>query len=266
MTSIQKLYGQSSLGQIHARVIEADGEEQKPPLLCLHPAPSSGLYFQTAMPMLNAGRRVIAPDYPGYGGSDTLTQPPSIDDYGHAMFEFLADIGIKGPVDILGFHTGCLVGTELAIQQAAAIRRLILCDVPYFSVDARKSLYDKMAVPTPFSAELESIKSAWTFNVENRVSDVALPRTIELLAEQLRSVDRDHYGFAAAFTYPSEERLAKITVDTTILATQSGLHGPSIAAAELIPDVTLIDVTEVTTAVFESGAKAISKRINTVLE
>ncbi len=265
MTSTRKVYAQTSYGQVHARVMPSDGDEQGPPLVCLHPAPSSGLYFQTAMPMLNTGRRVIAPDYPGYGGSDPLTEPPSIEDYGRAMLECLADLGITEPVDVLGFHTGCLVGTEMSIQQPGAVRRLVLCDVPYFSADARKSLYDKMAVPTPISAELDSIKPAWTFNVESRVEDVPLPRTIELLAEQLRAPERDHFGFAAAFTYSSEEKLAGITVDTTILATQSGLHGPSLAAAELIPGVTLVDVTEVTTAVFESGAEAISKRINAAL-
>ena len=142
----------------------------------------------------------------------------------------------------------------------------MLCDVPYFSAEARKSLYDKMAVPMPISSELECLQGAWMFNVEGRVNDVPLPRTIELLAEQLRSVDRDYFGFAAAFTFPSEEKLAGISVDTTILATQSSLHGPSLAAAELIPDVTLVDVTEVTTAVFESGAEAISERINAALE
>jgi len=266
MTTIQKIYGQTSFGQVHARIMAASGDERQVPLLCLHPAPSSGLYFQTAMQMLNIGRRVIAPDYPGYGGSDSLAEPPSIADYGRAMLEFLADLDISFPVDVLGFHTGCLVGTEMSIQKPAAVRRLVLCDVPYFSADARKSLYDKMAVPTPISADLNSIKGAWTFNVESRVEHVPLPRAIELLAEQLRAPERDHFGFAAAFTYPSDERLAKVTVETTILATQSGLHEQTIAAAELIPDATLVDVTEVSSAVFESGAEAICKRINAALE
>lgn len=266
MTVIQKTYGQTSYGQIHARVMPADGDEQHPPLVCLHPAPSSGLYFHTAMPMLNTGRRVIAPDYPGYGGSDALPEPPSISDYAQAILELINNLDINVPVDVLGFHTGCLVGSEMAIQNPGAIRRLVLCDVPYFSADARKALYEKMAAPTPISAELESIRAAWTFNVETRVEDVPLTRTIELLAEQLRAPGRDHFGFAAAFTYPSEERLASVTVDTTILATQSGLHGPSLAAADLIPGATPVDVTEISTAVFESGAEAISKRIISALE
>ncbi|MGI9262025.1 MAG: alpha/beta fold hydrolase [Woeseiaceae bacterium] len=266
MNSIRKVYGQSSLGQIHARVIEAEGEEQHPPLLCLHPAPSSGLYFQTAMPLLNSGRRVVAPDYPGYGGSDALSEPPAIDDYARAMHEFLEDFGVAGSVDILGFHTGCLVGTEMVLQNSEAVRRLVLCDIPFFSAEARKALYAKMAVPMPISPELESIQAAWTFNVEGRIEDVPLPRTIELLAEHLRSVERDHFGFAAAFTYSTEEKLGNISVDTTVLATQSALHGATLAAAEIIPDATLIDVTEVTTAVFESGAEAISRRISATLE
>ena len=266
MVSVRKRYADTSFGQVHVRIAAAAGAESGSPLVCLHPAPSSGLYFETAFPYLNAGRRVIAPDYPGYGGSDSLLEPPSIADYGQAIRECLADLGVEDAVDVLGFHTGCLVGAEIAIQQPSTVRRLLLCDVPFFDADARASLYDKMARPTPVGTNLESIKSAWTFNVGNRVGDVPLERTIELLAEQLRSPQRDHFGFAAAFSYAAEERLPQLAVDTVILATQSALHEPSLAAAQVIPDVTLIDVTEISTAVFESGAEAIGTRVDSALQ
>ena len=263
---MRKLYGQTSFGQLHVRLMPSNGHEQGPPLVCLHPAPSSGLYFETALPMLNDGRRVIAPDYPGYGGSDPLPEMPSIGDYARAMLECLEDLSITDPVDLLGFHTGCLVAVEMTMQKPSAAHRLVLCDVPHFTPEVRKSLLEKMAVPTPIGAELESIQSAWTFNVEKRIKDVPLPRTMELLAEQLRAPARDHYGFAAAFSYASEEALEKIAVETTVLATQSALHEQSIAAAKMIPAATLVDVTEVSSAVFESGADSICKRINSALQ
>lgn len=263
--SVHKRYVDTSFGQIHTRVVASAGEESQPPLLCLHPAPASGLYFATAFPHLNSHRRIIAPDYPGYGGSDPLGEPPGIDDYARAMLEVLDAMETVEAVDILGFHTGCLVGAEMALQRPAGVRRLILCDVPFFAPEVRPGLLEKMAVPLPIDKSLDSLGNAWAFNVESRLADVPLPRAFELFAEQLRAADRDYFGFAAAFTYASEERFPLITADTTVLATQSGLHGPSVSAAEAIPDATLVDVTEVKTAVFESGAAAISQRIDSAL-
>ena len=126
MLSVHKRYVDTSFGQIHARVVAAAGEESQPPLLCLHPAPASGLYFATAFPYLNAHRRIIAPDYPGYGGSDPLDEPPGIDDYAKAMLEVLDAMETADAVDVLGFHTGCLVAAELAIDQPDRIRRAAL--------------------------------------------------------------------------------------------------------------------------------------------
>ena len=266
MPSITRRYVTTGRGQVHARRLDAAGEETCPPLVCLHPAPSSGLYFTTVMPLLNRGRAVIAPDYPGYGGSDALPEPPSIADYAQAMLQFLDAADAGTPVDLLGFHTGCLVGVEMALTRPPAIRRLVLCDVPCFDAAQRQGLRDKMAKPMGISPELDSIAGAWRFNVTTRLDDVSLPRAFELFAEHLRAGDNDSLGFGAAFSYDCETRFAALQADVTVLATQSGLHAPSIRAAKTIPGATLVDVTEVTTAVFESGAAAIAKRITGALE
>lgn len=261
-----KTYGATKYGQVHARWLEARGSEPHAPLVCLHPAPSSGLYFTTVMPLLNDGRAVIAPDYPGYGGSDSLTDAPRIEDYAKAVLEFLGTTGIDAPVDILGFHTGCLVGTEMALARPERVRRLILCDVPYFDKAQQAELRGKAAQPLGITPELESLSAAWQFNVASRVEHVPLPRAFELFAEHLRSGDRDYLGFAAAFSYDCEARFAKLDADVVVLATQSGLHTPSEHAARSIAGARFVDVPEVTTAVFEAGAEAIAKRIIEALE
>ncbi len=254
-------YANTPLGQVHARILDAAGADVHPPLICLHPAPSSGLYFTTVMPLLNAGRSVVAPDYPGYGGSDALPKPPSIGDYSRAMLDFLDNAGIDKPVDVLGFHTGCLVGSEMALTEPAAIRRLVLCDVPYFGPDVRPGLLETMGKPPAYDADLASIAAAWKFNVAGRVEDVPMERTIELLAEHLRAGFNDYLGFAAAFRYAPEKRLSLLECPVTVIATQSMLRDPSLAAAASIPAATLVVADEVTTAVFESGAGAIARRI-----
>lgn len=263
---MRKLYANTRCGQVHARLLDAAGEETGAPLVCLHPAPSSGLYFATAMPMLNSNRRVIAPDYPGYGGSDAPANPPSIADYARAILDFLDDAGVADPVDLLGFHTGCLVAAEMAHLEAKRVRRIVLCDVPYFTSDQQEAMRDKVTQPMPVSAELDSLAGPWAFNIASRINDVPLPRALELFAEHVRAGTRDYYAFAAAFSYDCVARFGSLPVDSVCLATQSGLHGPTEAAAEAIPGTSFVDVTEVRTAVFETGAEAISKRINEALE
>ncbi len=258
---MRRIYADTSLGQVHARVLDAAGAETHPPLVCLHPAPLSGLYFTTTMPMLNEGRRVVAPDYPGYGSSDALAGAPAIEDYAQAMLAFVDAAGIEAPVDVLGFHTGCLVGSEMALREPRAVRRLILCDVPYFPADARPGLLRKMGQPPVITADVASIEPAWQFNVAGRVEDVPLPRAIELLAEHLRAGFNEHLGFAAAFSYASEERLPLLKSETTVIATQSMLRDPSLAAAASIPGATLVKADEISKAVFESGAGAIARRV-----
>jgi pimeloyl-ACP methyl ester carboxylesterase len=261
MSKVRKLYADTLLGQVHLRLLEAENTAVHAPLLCLHPAPSSGLYFKSVMPLLNNGRQVIAPDYPGYGGSDELPDPVSIADYASALLDALDDAGIGAPVDILGFHTGCLVAAEIALASANRVRRLVLCDIPYFTTEQQDNLRDKMTQAMPISTELECLQAPWQFNVAGRVDDVPLARAFELFAEHLRAGGHDYFGFDAAFRYDAVTRFADLHADTVCLATQSALHTPTMLAAEKIPGSRFVDVPEVTTAVFEAGAEAISQRV-----
>lgn len=264
MERIRRQYVDAGTGQLHLRALASDGDAVHAPLLCLPPAPSSGLYFTTVMPLLNHGRRVYAADYPGYGGSDPVSGEPTIPDYAEAMLRVAATVG--APVDVLGFHTGCLVGAEMALRDPASVRRLVLCDVPFFDADKRNALLAKMAQPLPISTELHCLAGAWAFDVESRVGSVALDRAFELFVEHLRAGADDFRAFAAAFRYDCVSRFAELDVDAVVLATRSSLREPSHAAAAAIDGARLVDVDEVTTAVFEAGAQEIARAVIAALE
>ena len=261
MNHIVKRYCDSPLGQVHYRLLEPRGDKLHRPLVCLHPAPSSGMYFTTVMPLLNAGRRIVAPDYPGYGSSDSLDSEPGITDYASAMMCVTEDAGGGEPVDVLGFHTGCLVAAEMALAVPDKIGRLVLCDVPYFDRQTQAGLREQMARPMPITDQLESLAGPWKFNIESRIGSVAIDRAFELFAEHLRAGRNDYVGFDAAFSYDCVTRFSELRAETVVLATKSGLRDASIEAAGVIRDAELVMVDEVTTAVFESGAEAIAKRI-----
>jgi pimeloyl-ACP methyl ester carboxylesterase len=219
---MKKFYADTQFGQVHARITKARNDVGNAPLVCLHPAPSSGLYFETVMPLLNAERDVIAPDYPGYGGSDGPQAAPTIADYAQSMLEFLDSAGIAQPVDVLGFHTGCLVATEMAQNQPDAMRRLVLCDIPYFTAEQQDGFREKMTQPMPVSPELESLTGPWAFNVDGRIKDVPLERAFALFAEHCRAGTKDWYGFAAAFSYDCIDRFATLQADVVWPACTNG--------------------------------------------
>lgn len=222
MSDLQFAHYPCRFGDIHARSLAAATPNAQPPLLCLHPSPHSGAFFDTVMPMLNAARMVIAPDYPGYGESTPTANEPSIADYANAMLDLL-DALRASRVDVLGFHTGCLVGVEMALLNAARVRRLVLVDVPYFVGAERDEMY------------AESVKP--------------------------KAADQSHRGFHAAFTYPSDERLPMLTTSTRVIATQSGLLEPTRVAAAAIPNARLVERLDISRPVFADNAEMIAAEI-----
>lgn len=264
-TAITGRYRDTPRGQLHARVLEAAGSRRFPDLLCLHPAPYSGRYFDTVLPLLNDGRRVIAPDYPGYGNSYALSEAPSIADYANAIADAWLD-ECDEPVDLLGFHSGCLVAAELSLLQPDRVARLLLIDVPCFDADSRESMRAKIARPLDLGRDLECLATPWDFNVGSREDIVPLDRALALFVDQLSTGRRSHYCFHAAFTYASESRLAAIDTPTSIIATASPLKEPTLLAARLVPGATLVEAPEIETSVFEKNAGVIAGHIRATLD
>ena len=206
---IRKAYSDTPLGQIHLRSLAARDEERHPPLLCLHPAPYSGDYFTTVMPLINRGRRIIAPDYPGYGASYRLDEPPAIGDYAQAVADAMFSGNSDGPVDLLGFHSGCLVAAELSLIAPERVRRLLLIDIPYFDADTQQKLYPQVTQPLAPGHDIDCLGKAWDFNVASRRDVVPLDRALAMFVDQLGSGSRDFYCFHAAFTYDCVARFER---------------------------------------------------------
>lgn len=89
------------------------GRSARPPLLCLHPSPLSGLVYDRWLVEIGRDRLALAPDTPGYGSSAAPPQPPAIGDYADAMHRFIDEIGLR-EVDLMGYHTGSLTSVEFA--------------------------------------------------------------------------------------------------------------------------------------------------------
>ena len=262
-TGIRHQYVSVSSGEIHVRRFAARGETGRT-LICLHPAPYSGIYFETIMPLLAEACEVIAPDYPGYGGSGAPAELPDIGDYARAMLEVVDVLGLESP-DLLGFHTGSLVAVEMARQASTGIGRLLLVDIPFFTGSARDEMYANAAQPRNLNDDPASLADSFAFNVTRRAHSVDYDRAFALFLEQLRPGNRSHWAFHAAFTYAAEEAFAAIRQPGVIFATHSSLLEPTRAAAECLSAMELIEKPEIKRSVFEDGAVEMAAEINRYL-
>jgi pimeloyl-ACP methyl ester carboxylesterase len=261
---IIRRYRSCRFGQTHLRYLAANHDEIYSPLLCLHPAPYSGAWFTTVMPLLNEGRAIIAPDYPGYGGSTPTRSLPSVDDYALAMLDTLDDMNVSR-ADVLGFHTGCLVGAELALRAETKIARLILVDIPFFTAEERTEMYASGVQPRAFSGGLSSLAPEWDSKVAQRLEAMSFKRAFELFVESLQAGDRSHWGFHAAYTYPSDEKFPLVTTPLRVIATRSSLLEPTRRAARALPQAEFVERLDIKRAVFDEGATGIAAEIRAAL-
>lgn len=258
---MRKGYTDSRYGQIHWRMEEPDTPPTRPDLYCLHPAPFSGLAFTTIMPFLARDRRVFAPDYPGYGGSDAFHDQPLIADYALAISDVIGVLSRSGPVDLMGFHTGNLVAADIALLAPEKVRRLAMVDIPAFNAKSRRQNLQSSTKPLAIAAGIDCLDDVWERGMTRRIESQGLERSFEIFAEQLRSGRSINSAFHAAFTYAVEDRLPKLNTPVLIIATQSALLDATRLAGGLIKSSQFHERMDITRAVLDESAETIANDI-----
>lgn len=258
---IRKGYSDGPFGQVHWRMLAPEGAPTQPDLYCLHPAPFSGLAFTTIIPHLVRGRRVFAPDYPGYGGSDPFKEEPTIEEYAAAIMVVIGDQSGGAPVDLMGFHTGNLVAAEMALTAPGKIGRLSLIDVPAFDAETSAKFRAASAKTFEITPDLFCLEGPWERGMTKRIDSQGPERSFEMFTEQLRPGRLMNKAFHAAFSYDVDARLPAVTHETLILASQSGLLGATRHAAEIMPSAALVERLDIKRAVLDEAAEITAAEI-----
>lgn len=262
---MRRAYATSRLGQIHLRLLDPRerGHPAQPPLVCLHPFPYSGAFFETVAPLLGERRLVCAPDCPGFGGSDAPERMLSMEELAITVLEALdgAEDVPAGPLDLMGFHSGCLLAVEMARLEPGRVRKLAIVDVPYFTPEEQAGRYPKSTAAVSYSGELESLANAWDFAVARRLDGMAFHRAFSNFIELLRSGERANWGYHATLTYDCAGRFRAIEHETLVIATQYMLKERTRKAAADIPGARFAERKDVSRAVMEEGAGAIAEEV-----
>ena len=114
-----------------ARIDEGDGA----PIVLFHGEPTwSFLYRKVMPPLLEAGYRCIAPDYPGFGRSDKPTDFDwySYDHHTEAMLFLLEQLDVKGATFVVQ-DWGGPIGMRVAAERPQSCARLVVMDTGFFT-------------------------------------------------------------------------------------------------------------------------------------
>ena len=97
------------------------------PVLLLHGWGTSAELFVPIFDGLVAGRRLIAPDLPGFGTTESPPEPWSVHDYADWVLRLLERLGVE-QCDVIGHSNGGRIGIVLAAEHPERVRRLVLTD------------------------------------------------------------------------------------------------------------------------------------------
>lgn len=227
---VRRTYIDGRYGQMHLRVAMPERALHKP-LLCFHASPMSGMSYEIFMGEMGRDRVVIAPDTPGFGGSDAPPEPPEIADYAASMGDVLDHFGFH-VCDVMGYHTGSKICMETTLQRPHQIGKLVLVSAPIFTEEELGQFRDHYNHPRADESGEKLVKHWQSFRFWYKGHDFAL--TAKQFPESLRSGMISWWGHRAAFNYPSAAKLAEITHPILVLNPEDDLHEQTLRAQTLL--------------------------------
>jgi pimeloyl-ACP methyl ester carboxylesterase len=256
--AVARNYTKSRFGQLH--YIEGQPVhpvDEKPVLVLLHQNPASSVEYINLLAEMARDRRVIAFDTPGYGMSDGPGEPRLIGEYSASFADGLDNLGIAGPVDLFGFHTGTFMAAELAITRPDLIRRVMLSGIPFRKPEERAerlAAVQKTPTPTDDGASIfERLNWLWDYVVAKRTPGVSMDRATQQFVDKAKTLDRYWWAYFGVWSYVPEDRFPKITQPVMIVQPKEALFDESEAAGALIQNAEFVPLPTLNRDVFDVG-------------
>jgi len=234
-------------GQVHYRSAGAGGPA---PLVMLHPSPFSSLVLAPAVAALGESRHVVAPDTLGNGDSCApAPAAPDIAYFADATCRVLDSLGLAGPVDLYGAHTGARIAVEIALTRPARVRRLVLDGFGLYTPDELDEIlrvYAPAIVPDAIGGQ---VNWAWHFVRDQHlffpwfkrdaahryVRDMPDPATLHaLFLEVAKAVTTYHLSYRAAFRYSMAEAVPRLSHPTLLAFARTDMVFPLLERARAL--------------------------------
>lgn len=208
---VKRRYVDTSKGQVH--LAECGTGE---PVLFLHQTPRSWREYQEVLPLAGRDVHAIAMDTIGFGQSDALCEPMSIEVFADVVVEVLAALGLDS-AHLVGHHTGGVIAVEVAAGHPELVRSLVLSATPY--VDEARRV--RVAARPPIDhvdrdrhgrhlTQLWAHRRAYYEDGQEQFLD-------NYVADALATLDVVEDGHRAVNAYRMEERLPLVRARTLLL-------------------------------------------------
>lgn len=264
MTAMNRQYVDCSMGQLHAR-IAGNERSEKTPLVCFHMSPYSSLCYESFAPEMARDRVVVCPDTPGYGGSDALSGPATMEGYAAIMVEMLNALELE-TVDLMGFHTGSFVAAAVAQLAPDRVRKLVLPGIPYLAAEDRAARLEMFSKTRPYFTEEGYIQKRWNMGLKAQGKQ-SNDQFLALFAESLRpGAEGMNKGFAAVFKFDPDVVLPSLSHPVFIPVPDEMLAESSRTAAPLFQNATLVDWPDMSGDLFDADAKIVAERVRKWLD
>lgn len=263
----KKSYVDGPFGQVHL-ISAGESDIATPPLYLLHATAYSGRTFEPLIERLSAKRRVFAPDTPGYGGSDQPSSLPVFTEYAAAFVDLIEKTtGSSGdPVDVLGYHTGAFIALEAAVLRPDLIRSLILIGIPFFEGVDREKWRNALVEKSALTETFDQFEARWSYFVGDRTAGLPLRRAFECFVDELRAYPDQWWAHEALFSYDTKPCLLNVSCPVLVLNPDTALADASRAAAQIMANCTLIELPELSGAIFDLWPDVITIQIERFLE
>lgn len=269
---VRRGYTECRHGQLHyLRGVPTAGATGKPTLVLLHQNPSSSVEYELLLAAMAADREVVAFDTPGNGMSDWPPEPMDMAGYAQAFSDGLTSLslGAQQPVDVFGYHTGTLLGAELAIAEPDKVGRLVLSGIPFRTPAEREQRLQEIATGPKLTDDGEQVlqmqRNLWNFVVTKRDPRVPLERAARIYMEKAKPMDRYWWPYIGVWTYEFAERFPRISQPVLVVQPQEDLQEHSRRAAELIPNAKFVVLPTLSRDVFDVGVAEIAAELRRFL-
>jgi len=167
------------------------------PVLLLHGWGSSYDVYKGIIAALSDRCRLVAVNFPGCGGSDTMSEPWALEDYCDFVLEFMKAVNLESPI-MIGHSHGGRVTLKMAAEKMVEPPKIVLLDSA--GLIPKKSIKQKVRAKS-----FKTIKSVLTLPVIKNYSGNLLDKA------------RRHYGSADYNAAPEVLRKTLVSLVNTDL-------------------------------------------------
>lgn len=214
--AVRRSYVDGRQGQMHVRVAGAP-EGKHPPLVCIHMSPMTGRVYEKFLGQIGEDRMGIAFDTPGFGLSDPAPAPPRIEDYAQDILSGIDALGIRGPFDLMGYHTGSMTSVALARHAPTRVRRIIMVSAPIFPLQEREQFQKYYGHRQPDAEGTHLLKRWKGFYYHHMRPGATIGQIADSFSDALLGGEIEWWGHRAAFEYELADELARVSQVVLIL-------------------------------------------------